>query len=317
MAKKPIEDGDLTGQIAANLRAKFKGASIRKLADGADSALKEVIPTGIAVLDNWVLGVGGLPVGRIVEMYGDLSSGKTSLAFQSLAGAQRAGGLAILCETESTLMPERGPVFGMDPQKVLLLEPPSMNDLLEQLRSLIEAIPKGVGPNLIAWDSLAASPTAASWEGEARVGEKARMMSDQLPVITKMLIAKRTAFLVLNQTREKIGIKFGDPTTTPGGNAPKFFASIRLQLWRGKTVKEREVAVGQHVTIKASKNKVAMPLRKASLKLDFRTGWDDQWSTFDFAKTEELIDEGKRLTDESYLEATKALETFDGWHHGV
>lgn len=309
--------GDGTKAAIAGIKKKFKGASVRRMADGATSALKEVIPLGIDPLDNWVLGCGGLPVGRAIELYAEEGAGKTSLGFAALAAAQRAGGMAVLYETERRLVPERADIFGVNRQDVVLGEPDTMEDLLGQLRQLLKLIPDGVGPNLIVWDSLAATATEKEVKGKPQPGDHARQMSQNVRVMAGMLFPKRCHLFVINQLRHKIGVLYGPTDTTPGGNALKYYSSQRLQLWRGAGFKEGPDTVGHRITVKAMKNSLAMPFRKASVRLDYRFGFDDEWSVIEFAKDRELIPEGLKLTPETYARALEALQGMPGYFPNV
>lgn len=306
-------------RIRDAIRKKFKDASVGRMADGSTSDVREVIPTGIDILDRWILGTGGLPVGRIVELWGAEASGKSSLGFHCLAATQKLGGLAMLYESESTLMVDRGRVFGLDPEHVLLLEPLSLESLIDQLRANLDLIPDGVGPNLIVWDSLAATSPENEIEGDAgesRVGSRAQLLSKQLPLITKMLTKKRTCMVIVNQVRQLIGVKWGPKETAPGGNAVKHFTTIRVQMWAGTKVKHGEDVVGQETGLKCVKNKLALPHRKANLRLDYLEGWDNMWSTVTLAKDRGVIGEKRQVTEATYQEALEALKKVDGWYAG-
>jgi len=181
--------------------------------------------------------------------------------------------------------------------------------VVSQVITLLDLIPDGsVGPNLILWDSLASAPP----ESES-IGDRSRLMSAKLPVITKLLQRKRTTLIIINQTRDKIGVSFGDKTTTPGGKALKF-ASWRCQMWGGKTVKKGIDETGQHATIKCVKvPKNVHPRHKAKLLLDFQNGWDNMWSTIDLAKERDLIPDGSRKSQKTYDMAVQALNKEGVW----
>ncbi len=321
--------------VIDGLQKKFKQTSVRSMAEAEGELLKEVIPTGIEGLDNYVLGIGGLPIGRCTELYGGEDAGKTSLGFQFLGAAQRAGGLAVLVETENTLVAERGPIFGLDPSQAVLAEPESIDLALAELDEILNLIPKGVGPNVMVWDSLAASPADASLHPKkkkkdkdgnttevadaganvkrAQPGEKARQMSEMLPVITQKLAQKRVHLVILNQIRMKIGVVFGSPITTPGGNALKFMASQRLEVFAGKAVKEGGTKVGQDMTIRSVKTKFVMPNRKIEMRLDFRTGFDNEWILVNLAKDLGVIAEGRRVSDKTIADARAGLLKHEDW----
>lgn len=303
--------------IMKKLNTKHKKKVVSPMIDGSTSDLVEVIPTGVDVLDNWVFGVGGLPVGRMVELYADEAAGKTSFGLAWLAAAQRAGGVAVLYETEDTLIPARAEIFGVDRKELILGEPDTIEDVLEQLKQLIALIPDGVGPNIIVWDTLAASASKAEIKGKPQPGDHARQMSMNLRVMSGMLRPKRVCLVIINQLRLKIGKLFGNPETTPGGNALKYFASIRMAMWKGKGTKEGPDVIGHRITVKAMKNKVGFPMRKVSVRLDYRYGFDDEWSTIDFAKERELIPEGLKMTPATHKRALEALSKMPGWYPNV
>lgn len=196
-------------KLLAEMGKKFKEGKFGTLT-GAESAVKTIIPTGINVLDNWVLGVGGLPTGRVTEVYSAEGTGKTSLAFQVLAAAQKAGGLAIMAETEGRLQPERAMAFGCDIEEVLLDEPDSMEDLYEHLEHLLSKIPAGVGPNVIVWDSIGGTATRKELEGKMQPGDAARLLHRMKRTLPKKLLEKNCHLFLINQQTEKIGVMFGD-----------------------------------------------------------------------------------------------------------
>jgi recombination protein RecA len=292
--------------------ARVKLGAMFKPMSKADSNVTEGVPTSLEVLDRYVLGCGGWPVKRVVELYGDAGSGKTSFTFAALAGAQRRGGLAILIETENSLQVARARIFGCDLESVYLDEPASFEDVIEGMREGLSNIPEGMGPNVLAWDSLAMSTLQDIIDrglASKSVGKKAKHMSEQLPAVARLARVKRTAFLIVNQTRQKIGVVFGNPTTTPGGEAHKFSASVRLQLWAGTQIKSGNDVIGNYVTVRAMKNKVGMPHRKTKVRLLYETGWDDHWSTLNHAKDMGVVDKGLKLTEANYIKAREAL----GW----
>lgn len=282
---------------------------------GSRSEVEEVIPTGIEVIDRYVLGCGGLPVGRMTELYSAEGAGKTSILLAAAAGAQREGGVAIIAETENALQTERAGVFGVDLGKLVLLQPGHMEELLEQAESAITAVPKGSGPIMFGWDSIAATPTKREVDdglaGDAAVGERARVLSRACRLLPSLAAQHRCALLFINQVRDNIGVMFGDKTTTPGGHAVKFAASVRIQLFSGKAVKDREGHTGKDVTFLATKNKLAPPFRKARVRIDYAKGWDSDWSTLEHAKDLELVDQAARVGEKSMAEAREKL----GWRH--
>jgi recombination protein RecA len=307
---------DHTASMIEAINKKFKNASVRRMADGAASAMREVIPTNLEVLNDWVFGVGGIPGNRIGEVFGDVDSGKTCLVEEFLGAAQRAGGLGILYETENTLDTERARTY-CNIDEVVLAEPESADDVVDQMEALVDFVPKGVGPNIIVWDSLASASSRLAVQGKSEIGSIARTMSRRLPVISKKLADKRTAIVVVNQIRYKIGEMFGNPVTTPGGQTLKYMASWRLQLWKGKDIKEGTDVTGQYTTIKAIKNKVAYPHRKAVFKLDYANGWANEWTVTNFAKDRKLIPESTKQSGKAYRESIGLLKEMEGWYNGT
>ncbi len=284
-------------KIAERINAAFgKGTAVVLGAGGESrSEITDVIPTGVDVLDHYVVGIGGLPCGRISEVYSEEGAGKTSLLIAALAGVQAEDGLAVLEETENALQEERLTVFGVDRERLLLVQPDTLEEALQEMQTVLELAPRGGGPILIGWDSVAATPTKDEVEGGVAPAKgfdmRAKILSQAFRQIVPLAAEKRAHIMIVNQTREKIGVMFGDKTTTPGGKAIKFAATVRLQILGGKAVKLGESHVGKDVTIIASKNKVAPPWRKARVRLMYETGWDNEWSTLEFAKDLNLIEQ--------------------------
>jgi recombination protein RecA len=269
------------------------------------------IPTGIDVLDRYVLGCGGLPVGRIVEVYSEEGVGKSSFVLHCLAAAQRSGGTAVLIETENALESARAEAFGCDLRELVLLTPDDLDGVLSAAEAvLMEAKRK---PVLLAWDSVAGTPTKREVEegltGEARIGERAKKLSGACRLLTGLASKHKASLLFVNQIRDNIGVMYGDKYTTPGGHAVKYAASIRLQLYGGKGVKDGAEHVAKSVTFLAAKNRFAPPFRKARVRLSYSTGWDDDWSTIEHAKDRGLVPEAAPANAKTLTEARKAL----GW----
>ena len=280
---------DPAAAVIAAINKGFKGAA-RKLSEGANSDVREVIPTGIEVLDRYVLGVGGLAVGRISELFSEEGAGKTSLLLAAMAGVQRMPkGLAIMVETESALDSQRAATFGVDLDRVVLLQPDHIPDAGMQIEAALKAIPAGIGPVLVGWDSVAA--TMSKEEAEEGLSDKesfdkrAKEFSKMMRVLGPLVAKSRCHLQLINQVRANIGVLFGDKFTTPCGKAIKFHASIRLQILGGKAQKD---AAGQHegkdITVMAVKNKLTRPFRKARVRLNYDVGWDNSWSTLNHAK---------------------------------
>lgn len=297
MATKPPSQRVLEA-LNKKLPAKDKAAMARS---GSKSEIHDVMPTGVEALDWHVLGTGGLVAGRVYEVFSDASAGKSSLGFQFLCAGQRAGGASVLVTTEDDLLVQRAETFGVDLDQLILREPDTFEDTLNLLRDVVSVIPKEVGPNVVVWDSLAATELkgqAGMEFGKSKfVGKRAAEMSDLMPVLCRLARQSRTAVVVINQLRTKIGVLFGSPDTTPGGNALKFHASARLQLWAGAQFPEgaREPQ-GIHTTVKAIKNKLALPLRKAKLRLDFEKGWLNEWTLLNLGKDLGVLKDSDRMS---------------------
>lgn len=303
----------LAVEIAEAVKKKFGKESALVLGEGGSrSDVREVIPTGVEVIDRYVLGCGGFPVGRITELYSGEGAGKTSLLLAAIASAQRQGGLAVLAETEHALDTKRATTFGVNLDQVVLLQPNHIEGMMEQAEAVLLSLKADV-PVLFGWDSIAATPPKSELEeglvGDAVIGERARLLSRACRVLPGAAKGKRVAFVFINQTRDKIGGFGADHTTTPGGNAVKFLASIRLSLLGGAAVKDGAIHVAKDITVMTVKNKLTPPFRKARVRLNYTTGFDNRWSTISHAKDEEVIAEDSKTTDNTYAEALKKL----GW----
>jgi hypothetical protein len=179
----------------------------------------------------------------------------------------------------------------------------------------MKSLPNDVGPNIFIWDSIAATVLAKQLEDSdaSIMGKKAAAMSAKIPLISKLASEKRCSIVLINQARQVLGVAFGDPTTTPGGTTHKFFASTRLQLWRGKAYDRNDIAAGHYVTVKSMKSKTTTPGRKIKLRLDYRRGWDDVWSTIDLAKELDLIPATAKQSADTHKMAIEALEQHEEW----
>lgn len=281
--------------------------------------IKEFIPVGVDVLDNYVIGRGGLPVGRVSEVFGPFGCGKTSLMLKSFAQAQRIGGIAVLADPEQSFDAERAVMSGIDLKSLVILEALSLEDTLLQIRMFIEAHDERVCPLLVGWDSIASGVAQTDIErapGDKKVASEAGIIAVELKKLNRLLPRKRTHLMMLNQVRDKIGVMFGDKTNTPGGHAPKFYSSLRLQFFGGKSIKNKhEEHTGKVVTIMAVKNRLAAPFRKARVRFDYASGYNTVWSTLEHAKRLKLIKPrtgGYRgpgvASMENYWEAMEILE---------
>lgn len=276
------------------------------------AARVEALPSGVEVLDGFVVGVGGLPRGRIVEVFGEESCGKSSFAQVCMAAVQRIGGTAALVETEHAFDPDRAAVLGLDLDRLVMSQPDCLEDALLTVETLLDTLPDA-HPSIIVWDSIAATPTRTEIEngvvpeGEG-MAEYARTMSRALRVMCGKVAAKNTVLVVTNQTRSKVGVTFGNPLTTAGGKALKFYASVRLSFSTGEAVKDGSALIGRDALVTAVKNKVRAPGRSARVRLLFdRRGYDNRWSTINFAKDHGALPEGAKATDATHAKALEAL----------
>lgn len=274
-------------QVIAQIEKQFGKGSIMKMNEGVVNKV-EVIPTGCLVLDS-ALGIGGVPRGRIVEIYGPESSGKTTVALHIVAEAQKMGGTAAFIDAEHALDPVYASNIGVDMDELYISQP----DTGEQALDICENLVKSGAVDIIIIDSVAALTPKAEIDGEMGdnfIGLQARLMSQALRKLTAIVNKTKTCVIFINQLREKVGIMFGNPETTPGGKALKFYSSIRLDVRKTDVIKDGTECIGNKTKVKVVKNKLASPFKVAEFDLMYGKGISKEGCLIDVAVEKNIIE---------------------------
>ncbi len=262
--------------------------TIQTMGEGSARLAVEAISTGSLAIDI-ALGVGGMPRGRVIEVYGPEASGKTTLTLQVVASAQKNGGIAAFVDAEHALDPDYARLLGVDMEQLLIHQP----DSAEQALDVVEALVRSNALDVIVVDSVAALVPREEVEGEMgdqTIGLQARLMSRALRKLTAAISKSRTTVIFINQIRMKIGVMFGSPETTPGGRALKFYSAVRLEIRRITSIKDGDETIGNRCRVKVAKNKVAPPFKRCEVDLLFRCGLSREGDLLDLGAECEVVE---------------------------
>lgn len=305
--RAPGKRGDLLAKLEKAVNAKLGGQVASRLGAGIASDVVRAIPSGVEVIDRYLLACGGAPVGQAIEIYGDPDVGKTSLALAFCVGAQKLGATVVYCDTEATLQGKRAKALGINVDDVVVVQPDSAEATVDAMKAALETLPDG-GLALLVWDSIAASGAKEEVEtGKAHFGGASKTVHLACRVLHKLAMRKGVAMVFVNQQRTKLGVAFGNPIFTPGGDGPKYLSVARLWMLGGQKVKERDGVAGKDVKIKLVKSKLRPPNVEATVRFMFAGGFDDAWTTLELAKDLALVKQDSR-GEAAVAEAREKLE---------